>query len=780
MQVGQARAGTAARELGETIGILPDGCLWPELSTTQVKDLQKWQGDSHAGERCIHSAGWRIVVLARRELKKEIRKAKKEMWTSWISEGREVWDIVRVCKNPFGMRERCGTLKDGAGNQYESREEKLQAFTAHNLIIDPAEERTAVRQQQRRKPSEEAMTRIRHALKKTRNNSAPGPDGISWKLLKILKDTGVGRAVIEDAGQVAERRGTTRMPERWRAMKMVMIPKPGKDHTAVKGWRPIVLANVVGKLAEKVVAIELQRHKELWHERAFAGRRGRGAIDSVMLMAHIAEKYQQGVIVGRDAQSAFNTVRREHMRQILQNHGWLRDWIYDWLAPRQFTMEVDGQTLGSVTMTGGTPQGSPLSPALFTVYMSSVVWEAEQRLRQRPGGRELRRERRESYWPLSYIDDVNGVRIGGEEEMDEALTAAAEAAGVRWDHDKDWRGNRGKHLGVVMQDQRRHQKYRSQKAKAAWEVVRRLSRMPAEGKRKILTQQLLPILTYRCELYPDPSEQQRRLANELYRWVVGAYPGSRADKVQALVGLQDIGVIMLNKRIRWAASVYARHMPELRAIAEPILRKAVGEEVELRWMEGVSREKRLIQIEELEEERVEEWSDGSRIEGKAAGGTRREGLYLGEWATVADAEEVGVMLSWEGHDIVVLDSQGVIQRIMNLQYEEPRSWIEERLVQQMQMRSRTLMWVRGHTGVRGNEEADRRAKREVEGSEWRCAAGIATPWGIKQEFPIYPRAPAHISWNTAARRGLVYMVTDKGPQQQWLWEIGKADTQWCV
>jgi len=24
------------------------------------------------------------------------------------------------------------------------------------------------------------------------------------------------------------------------------------------------------------------------------------------------------------------------------------------------------------------------------------------------------------------------------------------------------------------------------------------------------------------------------------------------------------------------------------------------------------------------------------------------------------------------------------------------------------------------------------------------------------------------------------MVTDKGPQQQWLWEIGKAETQWCA
>jgi len=44
---------------------------------------------------------------------------------------------------------------------------------------------------------------------------------------------------------------------------MVMIPKPGKDYTAVKGWRPFVLANTVGKLAEKIIAQELQKQEEL-------------------------------------------------------------------------------------------------------------------------------------------------------------------------------------------------------------------------------------------------------------------------------------------------------------------------------------------------------------------------------------------------------------------------------------------------------------------------------------------------------------------------------------
>ena len=195
---------------------------------------------------------------------------------------------------------------------------------------------------------------------------------------------------------------SARMPEEWRGMKMVMIPKPGKDHTAVKGWRPIVLANTVGKLAEKIVAEKLQGCEELWHERAFAGRKGRGALDSVMLMGYIAEQHGEGVIVGRDAQSAFNSVRREYAREILGGHKGLQEWIYDWLAPRRFNIEVDNQVIGSTKMTGGTPQGSPLSPALFTIYMSKVVWKAEELLRQRKNGSVEKGTQRELLAPVFY------------------------------------------------------------------------------------------------------------------------------------------------------------------------------------------------------------------------------------------------------------------------------------------------------------------------------------------------------------------------------------------
>ena len=137
-------------------------------------------------------------------------------------------------------------------------------------------------------------------------------------------------------------------------------------------------------------------------------------------------------------------------------------------------------------------------------------------------------------------------------------------------------------------------------------------------------------------------------------------------------------------------------------------------------------------------------------------------------------------IAWEEHDFVALDSKGVIQRIQGLRDWQPRSWIEERLVRQMIESPRTLMWVKGHDGVEGNEKADRRAKEEVWMGERMHKPDIVTPAGIRQKYRLHGPTPGHLKWSGMAIRGLTYMVTDKGPQAYWMKEIGKAEEGSCV
>jgi len=57
----------------------------------------------------------------------------------------------------------------------------------------------------------------------------------------------------------------------------------------------------------------------------------RGTLGLVLLcrMRMIMKKHPEGKIVGLDAQSAFNTLRRDYTAKILEGQWWRRDWIKD-------------------------------------------------------------------------------------------------------------------------------------------------------------------------------------------------------------------------------------------------------------------------------------------------------------------------------------------------------------------------------------------------------------------------------------------------------------------
>jgi len=164
-----------------------------------------------------------------------------------------------------------------------------------------------------------------------------------------------------------------------------MIPKPGKDRTKVKGWRPIVLTNTVGKLGEKVMANKLQRVTDLFHTLRYCSRINRSAIDSMMIITSTVQKEiakgNQATLLGKDVVSAFNNVRTTKLLAILrrQNLEQEADFCQTFRRPRAFQLTWDSEERGKARMDDGAPQGSPLSPVLWLIYIANSLKRADLR-----------------------------------------------------------------------------------------------------------------------------------------------------------------------------------------------------------------------------------------------------------------------------------------------------------------------------------------------------------------------------------------------------------------
>jgi len=153
---------------------------------------------------------------------------------------KDLWEIVKWAKDPWHLKATMGDLTDTTGVPLKTDNEKK-----NGLIRDHFGWRNEVRkvdeeeEERERYPgltgiNQEKMEElVRKALAGTSNRAAPGPDGIGYKLIKRVLDLKLGRELI---GEVAENLIKGRIPMEWQHSKVVMIPKPGKDHGKTKGW----------------------------------------------------------------------------------------------------------------------------------------------------------------------------------------------------------------------------------------------------------------------------------------------------------------------------------------------------------------------------------------------------------------------------------------------------------------------------------------------------------------------------------------------------------------
>ena len=224
------------------------------------------------------------------------------------------------------------------------------------------------------------FTRLRKALNTFGSKKAPGLDGLTPEVLKLLSDECLD-LVAELYNEMLSLNYT---PSNLRTSKVIMIPKAGKpDYSIPKAYRPITLTPFLFKLLERVNAwdiMETALKSNPLHKRQHAYRMRRSTESAISQVLNEIEKglnTTKGFALATciDISSAFDRLNPVKAVEALIKKGVNRSialWHKDYLTNRHAHIDIKGvQTIRHITV--GCPQGGVLSTLLWNIAFDDML-----------------------------------------------------------------------------------------------------------------------------------------------------------------------------------------------------------------------------------------------------------------------------------------------------------------------------------------------------------------------------------------------------------------------
>ena len=212
------------------------------------------------------------------------------------------------------------------------------------------------------------------------SSTSPGADRVTVRLLKYCWE------YIKDLihGLFTRCLALNCFPQPWKLAEVAMVPKVGKrDKTSIRSWRPIALISCISKGLERVIARRIA-----WTALAsgiLSPQHGgalpkRSAMDLVASFTHDVEaamaRDYEVTMVTMDVQGAFDALLKKRLLKRMTEQGWpllLLLLINSFLSDRQVRVRFEESTTSCYGVACGTPQGSPLSPILYMLYLAELL-----------------------------------------------------------------------------------------------------------------------------------------------------------------------------------------------------------------------------------------------------------------------------------------------------------------------------------------------------------------------------------------------------------------------
>lgn len=217
---------------------------------------------------------------------------------------------------------------------------------------------------------------LHNIIYKLKNNSAPGPDGIRYEHIK--KAPGKLNTVLLTMFNAMLR--TAYIPTCLKRSYLTVIPKVGKNLSEVTSYRPLTLSSSILKVFERIInnrmlAFTLKNNLLKKEQTAFLP--GRNSSENITYATQtIINNFNQNkytLLISLDLKQAFDKVWFGGLLSILLKRFPLHlcRLINSFLTDRHITTRFANRLAqSSFIAKNGLPQGSPISPLLFNLYLA--------------------------------------------------------------------------------------------------------------------------------------------------------------------------------------------------------------------------------------------------------------------------------------------------------------------------------------------------------------------------------------------------------------------------